>query len=864
MVTMHRRARVRLLLAVAMAGISVVPSARAQTPARHHYDLPMDDLAQSLRAVSRLSGREIIFTSDVTGKRAPRLKGAFTAEDAVRALLLGSGLVAEFQPDVIYVRHGTPGKTSMTSPGESGGDIVVTGSHIRGETPISPVIAQSRTDIELRGRTDLGAFARDLPQNFSGGQNPGVIGSLQPGSENFNASSTLNLRCLGADATLTLLNGHRLAYDSVVQGVDISAIPLLAVERVEVVTDGSSALYGADAVGGVANIILRRDYEGLETNARLGAATDGGGEQQQYGAIGGHRWSSGGMFVAGEFNKSTAVTARQRDLTAGLNGSSILYPRLSSVSIAAAGHQDLSDRFEFSFDGHFSNRDATTAYSYLATADYRNTGNYGERNVRAYSISPRLKLQLPDGWQVNLLGTVGSSQSTAWVTNFSGGRTLSLNEVHYDNDIRSIELNADGPLLQLPAGPLEIAVGAGYREITLDANIRATRSSVTTTTLDFEERQKISFAFGELSVPVIASSDPGALIRSLRFTGAGRFENYAGIASTVTPKFGGKLGLGGGISLSASWGRSFKAPTLSQASRAATGDLLPASDFLPTAPGGLPVLLLGGTKPGLGPETASSWTTTLEIKPPFMHGLTLQATYFSVIYKNRVMEPFTDTTSAFSSAIYSDLITLSPSSAQINAIVQGLPLGVTNQTGNAVDPANVGAILDNRLQNIARQTIDGIDLSLNYECPVGGDRIAVSANGSYLNSRFQLSPLQPLVDRAGLIFTPPHWRANMSGTWSHDDVTVTGVVNYIGGTRDDRLVPVTRVGSFTTVDLVARLQSGEEHGPFKGAALTIALNNLLNSYPDRIRTSSSVAPPYDATNYSILGRVISLSLSKRW
>src|SRR3546814_14406823 len=105
------------------------------------------------------------------------------------------------------------------------------------------------------------AFARSLVQNYSGGQNPGIAASGQGGSENVTSSSALNLRGLGADATLTLFNGHRVAYDAISQGVAITAIPLAAIDRVEVVTDGSSALYGSDAVGGVANEILLKNYD---------------------------------------------------------------------------------------------------------------------------------------------------------------------------------------------------------------------------------------------------------------------------------------------------------------------------------------------------------------------------------------------------------------------------------------------------------------------------------------------------------------------------------------------------------------------------------------------------------------------------
>src|SRR3546814_10273297 len=104
--------------------------------------------------------------------------------------------------------------------------------------------------------------------------------------------SALNLRGLGPDATLTLFNGHRVAYDAIGQGVDISAVPLAAVDRIEVLTDGSSALYGSDAVGGVANVILRRDYDGAVASARVGGATDGGDFEQQYNLVTGRRWQS--------------------------------------------------------------------------------------------------------------------------------------------------------------------------------------------------------------------------------------------------------------------------------------------------------------------------------------------------------------------------------------------------------------------------------------------------------------------------------------------------------------------------------------------------------------------------------------------
>src|SRR3546814_6507608 len=173
----------------------------------------------------------------------------------------------------------------------------------------SPLISASRDAIEKSGRTNLGEYIRDLPQNFNGGQNPGVVGGgTQGGSENLASTSTLNLRGLGPDATLTLITGHRIAYDGAFQGVDISAIPLAALDRLEIVAEGASALYGSDAVGGAANIILSRAFDGIWSSARISGTTYGGNFQQQYGLFPVPGGQGGGLMTAGGFHPPAETT----------------------------------------------------------------------------------------------------------------------------------------------------------------------------------------------------------------------------------------------------------------------------------------------------------------------------------------------------------------------------------------------------------------------------------------------------------------------------------------------------------------------------------------------------------------------------
>ncbi len=125
------------------------------------------------------------------------------------------------------------------------------------------MITLDRTAIQNSGYANTAELMRTLPQNFGGGIQPTTLGTLGESTNNISSASTLNLRGLGAESTLTLIDGHRIASDGFVGGVvDVSAIPLAAVDRVEVLTDGASAIYGADAVGGVVNFILRQDYDG--------------------------------------------------------------------------------------------------------------------------------------------------------------------------------------------------------------------------------------------------------------------------------------------------------------------------------------------------------------------------------------------------------------------------------------------------------------------------------------------------------------------------------------------------------------------------------------------------------------------------
>ncbi|MEQ8936596.1 MAG: TonB-dependent receptor plug domain-containing protein, partial [Amphiplicatus sp.] len=170
-------------------------------------------------------------------------------------------------------------------------EIVVTGTNIRGvENPTVPVISFSREDIDLSGATNLEQFSRIIPQNLATQSSETLFGGNDSTRIRQLNVTGFDLRGLGAGATLTLINGRRTANSGGAGFVDISAIPFAAIQSIDVLTDGASAIYGADAVAGVVNILTRRDFEGVDITASVAGVTEGNKRDYDVAVTGGHNW----------------------------------------------------------------------------------------------------------------------------------------------------------------------------------------------------------------------------------------------------------------------------------------------------------------------------------------------------------------------------------------------------------------------------------------------------------------------------------------------------------------------------------------------------------------------------------------------
>lgn len=292
-------------------------TAQAQTEQRE-YDIAAQPLGDALREYSEISGRQILFATDlVKGRRSTSVRGRMSSDRALSRLLAGSGLLPELVDGALILRAGNGAAVDNGST-ESGADgaIVVTGSRIRGAGPTgSPVVTIDREAIEKSGYGTVQQILQSLPQAFMGGSNETTTGATtRNGTGNDSTlGSSINLRGLGTNSTLVLIDGARPALGGT-GGLlaDISLIPMTAVERIEVLTDGASAIYGADAVAGVVNVRLRNRFEGAETILRAGTA-DGDMTEVQFSQLLGKKWSGGHFVLAYQYSDRGALSASERD-----------------------------------------------------------------------------------------------------------------------------------------------------------------------------------------------------------------------------------------------------------------------------------------------------------------------------------------------------------------------------------------------------------------------------------------------------------------------------------------------------------------------------------------------------------------------
>ena len=257
---------------------------------RQPISIQAQPVEQALLELAESAGVQIMFVPGIAaGLEAAAVEGEMTVDAAIGQILSGSGLTfSKPTPDLFVVGHDRedtrqanagpqqagPGRTaeSRVAPRQRIDEIIVAGSRL-GLTSgqlTKQVLVLDAEQLEAIGEPTLGQALARIPHYWGGAQATGAFNgtssALDSGLINFNGAELVNLRGIGTGETLVLINGKRMgAGDMIGTSTDIAGIPIEFVERVDVVMEGASAIYGADAVGGVVNIVLRQQYDGIET-----------------------------------------------------------------------------------------------------------------------------------------------------------------------------------------------------------------------------------------------------------------------------------------------------------------------------------------------------------------------------------------------------------------------------------------------------------------------------------------------------------------------------------------------------------------------------------------------------------------------
>jgi iron complex outermembrane recepter protein len=994
--------RRRLLAGLAACAFAMPLSVAAAQAARQEqaqtvqFDIPAGNLDAALLAFANQSGRQLLYPQGlVEGLKSPGLKGRFTPDEAIARLLTGApveirrgGAGFVLKPRQTPTSLAEPLAQTAESPLASEPtqleELVVTGTLIRGAANgASPVVTVTRDELDRTGKSTVADMLTDLPQAFGGAASADTnLANTDGSGTNAIVSTGVNLRGLGASATLVLVNGRRVAGSGLMGDfADVSALPTAAVDRVEVLLDGASALYGSDAVGGVVNVILRKDFDGLETRARMGQATAGGAFERQFAQTAGATWRTGHalvsfehwrrdrvasadrayaadadlrglggtdhrffyshpgnvlLLVGGSYVPSWAIPAGQ--LGTGLTPSSFLagqinyenqraqsdiLPEQNRNVLYGALSQELTPRIELSGDVRLSRRKFAFAlpgsvniFTVNRSNPYFVSPNGASSNVIGYSFTDELgpirargdatnvaaslgaDIDLGGTWRANLygayaqevtrrdstdrlntrflneaLGAIADDPATSFsaardgyfnpygdgpansraVLDFIGSGYLLTRNV---STVRTLNAQADGTLATLPGGAVKLALGGQYREEHFDTRTIAMTSRATpTTTLTGPFDRKILAGFAELRVPLVGPDNARPGMRRLELSLAGRIEHYDDVGTTRNPKIGLVWSPTRSVNLRASYGTSFRAPSLPEIFQ--TQDAGPT--FLAQGATSRLVLLRYGGNLDLQPESAKSWTAGVDYDSRRIPGLKLSATWFDTRFKGQIGTPVAENiTNALVNPAYAPFIQpLDPTNPADQAKVAALLAGTTS--AGLYPTTAYTAIVDSRYVNTGGLHVAGVDLTARYGFALAGGKLDTSGNVSYLlDYERQVTPNAAWLSLLNQARQPVDLRAKLGATWTGKAWSLTGGANYVDAYKTTQ---GRRIDSWTTFDAqIAWRASGS--GWSKGLSAALSVQNLFDTDPPFYDDPQGVG--YDSANADPLGRFVSVQLNKRW
>lgn len=837
----------------ALMALSLGSQALAQ---QRTFDIPAQDAATAIGQFGLQAGVQITAPTDkLRGVRTRPLQGAMDARQALSLLLQGTGLeIASDNGSVIVLRRAA----GPQEPAAQLEEVIVTGTRIRGGVIASPRITIGEKQFKEEGFTDLGEVIRSIPQNFRGGQNPGMAAGAAGGgnaNQDMTGGSGLNLRGLGPDATLTLLNGRRLSYDGLYGAVDVSAIPIEAVEHLEIVPDGASAVYGSDAVGGVANVVLKRDFTGLTIGALRGFSSEGGLARTDYTATSGAKWSSGGFIATYIHSDRDPIFADQRSYTAAMYSPTTLFNGSAQSSGLISAHQNIGDNVELRVDAI---RNVRNLENYNARQNYYYVD---ERRTDTNVISPGVQFLINNDWKISAGGSYGRSKNVSNLSTVNGGNRILSSSSCYCNKTTTWDLSASGPLLRFSDRQVQVAVGVGGRRDAFES-----RSLISPAGYGGSERSR--YAYAEVSVPFIDSANARPGIRRLELNIAARSENYQTFGSVTTPRVGMIYEPNRDITLKTSWGKSFKAPALSERYYNRASYLYGARAYgCPSCAADQTILMSYGGNPNLKPERARTWSGTVVFHPHYAPALNVELSYFNISYKGRITQPIANYANLLGDPSNGYYVHYNPTAQQLNDTLSTYGGTFNNYTSSSYDPTKVVAIVSGQYANVSEQRAQGLDLNGSYGFDLGVSKVMLRGGLSWLDLSQRNGAGEEYFDLSGMIYRPAEFNGRLGAVWSQGGMYASLFANYTSGVTARLINETDKSASFTTFDTVVRYEFGGHSRISSGLVLAASVTNIFDRRPPLsppVNSNYSRYVPYDPTNYSAVGRYMTVSVSKHF
>ncbi|HEY0682139.1 MAG TPA: TonB-dependent receptor [Steroidobacter sp.] len=892
--------------AVALMAPLLLVTQLALADPTYEFNIRGASLQSALRQFADQTGLQIsYFTKIAEGHTAPEVSGTLTAEAALKLLLKASGLTFErIDPRTLAIYPAPPAQDVTATSNETAAapprskplriaraaerseartthepvapghsiieEVISTGSHIRGVlNETAPVTVLDRRYIERSGFTNLMQLVSSLPMNFKGGTSGATevaaFGMAPNVGQNLTRGTGFNLRGLGSVATLTLINGRRVAPSAQGQFVDVSTIPMSAVERVEILTDGASAIYGADAVAGVVNIILRKDFQGAETGWEYGATTDRSLDEHRVSQMAGSNWESGNALFIAEYYRRSNLSIEDRDyiLEAGAETPSDLLPHRKLGTMVFTLDQQLPANFDFAT--HFT-------YSY-EEVDVRNTmhGYLEEQtpDTNQWSAGLSLGYEPAGDWRISLDGSIArvetNSDFTYWWLD-TGEMTDQLQDYRDKYRTWSSDLKADGTLIALPGGPMRLAVGSSYRK---DDLISTRYRTVPNTGFEVraDDTRDVTSLYAELYVPIVGAEQDLTWAKRIDVSLAGRHDDYSDFGSTFNPKFGVVWTPVDSLDLRATYSTSFRAPNVAEKAlvrrpvQISSGYL-----FDPSGAGDLiPIFYLNGSRE-LTAEESDNVALGFTFRPRSLEGLELSLNSFHIEYTNRIEAVPYDEGALSRRDEFGQFISEIPDDAAAAWLADRLAEGWVFMDWEGIGSTGVRYLYDLRQQNAARTELQGFDATLLYKFNLARDafdlQLDVTHLGEILTSLAEDTPRFEVVDTYN---QPLDWRFRLMGTWIRGGLSTTVAVNHADSYVNDSQAIDVPIGSWTTADLNVSydFDGRTQSSLLEGTRIAVGVSNVTDREPPRA-ISPLFPVGFDVFNADAMGRFVSASVTKRW